>query len=234
MTNLIISQETEPNDFERSVNPSTQKVHASPGTSPNAAFPSVSRRTAAAAKKGETSGSRTGKGKQVTYAFSKPPKNMYVKVHPSDEYSQLGLAVFHDENNGTFHFIQPQLYESNELPERFKNACKIMDVHTAGLADGTFFLWYVFESASPWFKAAQKTIDMASRNYGIVSSIKSRQTYSFESAMEAIPEPKWESLPTFDQLLLGAFESTVSVPDDKVVADFMSGGVAHRKDESEE
>ena len=234
MSTTAVYPTPDTNDFDRPANPTNDKANAKSGNNSESAFPSVSRKTAAAAKKGETSGSRTGKGKQVTYAFSKPPKNMYVKVHPSPGYSKMSLAVFHDENNGTFHFIDPNLYESNELLDRFKNACKIMDVYTTGVADGTFFLWYVFESASPWYKAAQKTVDMARRNYGIVSSIKSRQTYSFEIANDAIPEPKWDALPDFEQLLLGAFDSTVSVADDKVVRDFMSGGVAHREGEDGE
>jgi hypothetical protein len=222
------------NDFEQAPLPANGKATPDATNNRESAFPSVSRKTAAAAKKGETSSSRTGKGKQVTYAFSKPPKSLYVKVHPSPGYSKLGLATFYNETAGTFHFVLPDLYESDELPERFKSACRIMDVHTTAVADGTFILWYLFESVSPWFKAAQKTVDMARRNYGIVSSIKSRQTYSFEVATEAIPEPKWESLPPFEQLLLGAFDSTISVADDKVVADFMSGGVASREDEDEE
>jgi hypothetical protein len=222
------------NDFEQAPLPANGKTKADATNSQESAFPSVSRKTAAAAKKGETSGSRTGKGKQVTYEFSKPPKNLFIKVHPSPGYSKLGLAVYNDENTSKFHFVRPDLYESGELPERFKNACKIMDVYTAGAADGTFFLWFLFESASPWFKAAQKTVDLARRNYGVVSSIKQRQTYSFEVATEAIPEPKWESLPPFEQLLLGAFDSAVAVADDKVVTDFMSGGVANREEEDEE
>ncbi len=234
MSNTAVSPMPDPNDFERPANPTNGKAKAEAANDQESAFPSVSRKTAAAAKKGETSSSRTGKGKQVTYEFSKPPKNLYIKVHPSPGYSKLGLAVYHDENTGKFHFVRPDLYESNELPERFKNACKIMDVHTTAVADGTFILWYLFESASAWFKAAQKTVELARRNYGIVSSIKSRQTYSFEIATEAIPEPKWESLPPFEQLLLGAFDSTISVADDKVVTDFMSGGVANRADEDEE
>ena len=219
------------NDFEQAPLPANGKATSDAANNQESAFPSVSRKTAVAAKKGETSSSRTGKGKQVTYEFSKPPKNLFIKVHPSPGYSKLGLAVYHDENTSKFHFVRPDVYESNELPERFKNACKVMDVYTAGVADGTFFLWFLFESASPWFKAA---VDLARRNYGVVSSIKQRQTYSFEVATEAIPEPKWESLPPFEQLLLGAFDSTVSVADDKVITDFMSGGVANREDEDEE
>jgi hypothetical protein len=234
MSNTAVSPMPDPNDFDRPANPTNGTPKADASNNQESAFPSVSRKTAAAAKKGETSSSRTGKGKQVTYEFSKPPKNLYIKVHPSPGYSKLGLAVFHDENTGKFHFIRPDLYESDQLPERFKNACRIMDAYTTGVADGTFFIWFLFESASAWFKAAQKTVDLARRNYGIVSSIKQRQTYSFEIATEAIPEPKWESLPPFEQLLLGAFDSTVSVPDDKVVTDFMSGGVANHTDEDEE
>jgi len=234
MSTIAVHPQPDVNDFERPANPTNGKAHTSAASNQESAFPSVSRKTAAAAKKGDTSGSKTGKGKQVTYAFAKPPKNMFVKAHPSPSYNKLGLAVYYDENNGTFHFIHPDVYESDELPDRFRNACKIMDVYTTGVADGTFFLWYIFESASPWYKAAQKTVDMARRNYGIVSSIKSRQTYSFEIATDAIPEPKWESLPPFEQLLLGAFDSTVSVADDKVVRDFMSGGVAHREEEDGE
>jgi hypothetical protein len=35
-------------------------------------------------------------------------------------------------------------------------------------------------------------------------------------------------------LLLGAFDTIVSVADDKVVIDFLSGGVASRNDKGEE
>jgi hypothetical protein len=69
------------------------KAHAKAANNQESAFPSVSRKTAAAAKKGETSGSRTGKGKQVSLAFSKPPKNMFAKVHPSPGYSQMSLLA---------------------------------------------------------------------------------------------------------------------------------------------
>jgi len=197
-------------------------------------FAGVSRKTAEAAKKGQMSNSRTGKAKQISYEFQKPPKGIYVKVHPSPSYHTYNLPVFVNENEGSYHYIDPELYESGQLPERFQNACKIMDIHTAGLADGTFILWFIFVSASKWRKAAVKAVQSAERDYVIVSSIKARQTYSIEIADEPIPEPKWQSLPAFDQMLMDAFDSTVNVPDDKVVLDYMSGGVAAREDIEEE
>jgi len=189
-------------------------------------FSPLSSKAAQAAKKGNTSNSRTGRAKQVTYEFAKPPKGIYVTVHPSPSYHVYNLPVFVNENEGTFHYISPELYESGSLTTRFHGACKVMDVHTAALADGTYILWYVFVSASKWRKAAVKAVDAARRAWVIVTSIKARQTYAIEAAVEAIPEPKWESLPGFQQMLLDAFDSSVTVADDKVVNDYMSGGVA--------
>jgi len=193
-------------------------------------FSSLSYKAAQAAKKGNTSASRTGRAKQVSYEFAKPPKGIYVTVHPSTAYHAYNLPVFVNENEGTFHYIYPELYESGSLPMRFQNACKVMDVHSAALADGTFILWYVFVSASKWRKAAVKAVDAARREWVIVTSVKARQTYAIEPADEVIPTPKWESLPDFQQMLLGAFDSSVTVADDKVVNDYMSGGVAANED----
>lgn len=197
-------------------------------------FAPVSAKIAEAAKKGETSGSRTGKGKQVTYEFSKPPKNVYVKVHPNPDYHRYGLATYRNEVTGSMHFVTPDLFTSDELPERFKAACKIINCFTSAAADGTFFLWWVAVSSTVWYKAAMKTVEMARNGYGIVSTIRARNTYSFEAATEVIPEPKWSSIPPFEQLLQQAFDSIVSVADDKVVRDFMSGGISNRPDEDAE
>jgi hypothetical protein len=100
----------------------------------------------------------------------------------------------------------PSLFEAQE---RFRNACKLMDIHTAGCADSTFFLWYAFVSTSKWRKAVVKAIDRAKCEYVIVTAIKARQTYGVEPADQPIPEPKWTSLPVFDQMLMDAFDSSI-------------------------
>jgi hypothetical protein len=202
-------------------------------TPPKTMFAPASRKAAQAAKKGTTSTSRTGKAKQVTHEFGKPPKGIYVKAHPSSGYHTFNLPVFVNENEGTFHYVNPELFESGKLPERFQNVCKLMDIHSAGLADGTFILWYVFVSSSRWRKAAIKAVEAAQTEFVIISSIKARQTYSIEPADQPIPEPKWGSLPTFEQMLMNAFDSTINVADDKVVLDYMRGGVAAREDEED-
>lgn len=193
-------------------------------------FSPLSTKASQAAKKGNTSNSRTGRAKQVTYEFAKPPKGIYVTVHPSPAYHVYNLPVFVNENEGTFHYVNPDLYESGNLPMRFQAACKVMDVHTAALADGTFILWYVNVSTSKWRKAAVKSVDAARRAWVIITSIKARQTYAIEPAEDVIPAPKWDSLPAFEQMLLNAFDSSVNVADDKVINDYMSGGVAAAED----
>jgi hypothetical protein len=209
-------------------------ANATKNTPSKTMFAPASHRAAEAAKKGTTSTSRTGKAKQVSYEFGKPPKGIYVKVHPSPAYHTFNLPVFVNENAGTFHYINPELFESGELPERFRNVCKLMDIRTAGCADGTFFLWYVFVSSSKWRKAANKAVDEAKRGYVIVSCVKARQTYNVEMADQPIAEPKWQSLPSFEQMLMDAFDSNINVADDKAVLDYMSGGVAAREDEDVE
>jgi hypothetical protein len=218
-----------PNIPFESVPPNHIAVTATNADNPGTSTPMFSPLTvsaAQAAKKGKTSNSRSGRAKQVTYEFAKPPKGIYVTTHPSPTYHMYNLPVFENEDAKTFHYINPELFLSGNLPERFQASCKVMDIHTAALADGTFILWYVFVSNSKWRKGAVKAVEAAGRAWVIVTSIMARQTYAIEAAEEPIPNPKWETLPPFQQMLLNAFDSLVNAVDDKVVLDFMSGGVA--------
>jgi hypothetical protein len=222
-------------DFENpSHPPNGQATQAEvKGAQPKPLFSGVSAKASAKAKKGNLSSSRTGQAKQATFAFGKPRKGVFVKVHNSPAYSMANVPVFQNEITGTFHFITPDLYESGELPDRFLRAVKTVDIFTAGAADGSFFLWWVPVSASQWRKGALKAVEAAKQRYCIVEAFKQAQTYSIEMATEPIPDPAWEKLPTFEQMLLDAFDSTISVADDKVVRDYMSGGVANRKDDED-
>ena len=100
------------------------------------------------AKKGGVNKSRTGKARQVTIEFGKPPKHLYVKVHPSPTYRQYGVPVFFDKDRDTAHYVPAEMYEGDVLPERFKRACTITNVFTAALADGSFILWTINQSAT--------------------------------------------------------------------------------------
>jgi len=192
--------------------------------SPKTKFASVSADTARKAKKGGVSKSRTGKTRQATVEFSKPPKHLYVKAHPSAAYRQYGVPVFIDKDRDTTHYVPVELYEGDTLPERFKRACTITNIFTAALADGTFILWTVNQSATKWYKAAMRAVEAASREFVLVEAMKARSTYMIEPSDGTIPEPKWDVLPPFEGLLEGAFDSTIIGANDEVVSRYMSGG----------
>jgi hypothetical protein len=187
-------------------------------------FASVSADTARKAKKGGVSKSRTGKTRQATIEFGKPPKHLYVKVHPSPAYRQYGVPVFVDKDRDTTHYVPVDLYEGDALPERFKRACTITNIFTAALADGTFILWTVNQSATKWYKAAMRAVEAATREFVLVEALKARSTYLIEPSDGTVPEPKWDVLPSFETLLDGAFDSTIIGANDEVVSRYMSGG----------
>jgi hypothetical protein len=207
--------------------------HATTATAPKAhkKFRSVSADTARAAKKGDTAKSRTGKSRQASVEFGKPPKHIWVKVYANSTYRQFNVPVFIDKDRDTVHYVAPEVYEGDELPERFKRACTLMDIYTAGLADGSFFLWTINVSGSKWRKAAVRAVQGALDGYVLVEAYKPRSTYMITTCEEDIPEPKWETLPPFEGLLEQAFDTTITSANDEVVNRYMSGGFWEETDE---
>jgi len=204
------------------------KAHTTPAqaepTFKKSKFASVSAETARKAKKGGVSKSKTGKVRQATIEFSKPPKHLYVKVHPSPSYRQYGVPVFINKDLDTMHYIDPELYEGDTLPERFKRACTVTNIFTAALADGTFILWTVNQSATKWYKAALRAVEAATKEFVLVEALKARSTYLIEPSDGTVPEPRWDSLPAFEALLEGAFDSVITQANDETVNRYMSGG----------
>jgi hypothetical protein len=192
---------------------------------------SVSSTVAQKAKKGETASTGTSKGRQATIDLGKPPKNVFVTVHPDRAYRQANVPVYYDEANEKYHLINPELYESGNLPDRFQRACRIMDVYTAALADGSFLLWQIYQSASKWCNAAQKAVQAAMNGWVLVEALKSRSTYLITPAEFAIPAPKWDKLPEFDVMLMDAFASTIYRADDEVINKYLSGGYNEEAEE---
>jgi hypothetical protein len=122
------------------------------------------------------------------------------------------------------HYIDPELYEGDTLPERFKRACTVTNIFTAALADGTFILWTVNQSATKWYKAALRAVEAATKEFVLVEAIKARSTYMIEPSDGTVPEPRWDSLPAFEALLENAFDSIITQANDETVNRYMSGG----------
>jgi hypothetical protein len=222
-----------PNGRDTSVQLDTQTpIPTSKATTPQFnKFRGVSAKTAAAAKKGGQSSSQTGRARQTNVELEKPKSGMFVRVHPSSNYRICNLPTYYDERTKFFYFIQPDLYESDDLPARFKRACKLIDVFAAAYADGTFFLWYVNVSTSQWRKSAIRVIQHAQEKWITVYSDQVHNQYRTEEADVVIPDPKWEKLGPFEKALEGAFEGTIFMADDEVINKFMSGGYDEEAEE---
>jgi hypothetical protein len=67
-------------------------------------------------------------------------------------------------------------------------------------------------------------MEAATHEFVLVEAVKARSTYMIEPSDGTVPEPKWETLPTFEALLEGAFDSAIIGANDEVVARYMSGG----------
>ena len=221
-----------------SATPSNGKANGHATTAiPNRAaskFKSVSAETAKKAKKGTTSSSRTGKSRQATVEFGKPPKHIWVRVDPRPNYRQMNVPVFIDRDRDQTYYVSPEFYESDAIPERFKRACTLIDIYTAGLADASFLLWTVGVSASKWRKGAVAAINEAMDGYVLVEAYKPRSTYLITQCEEDIPAPKFETLGSFESLLEQAFDGTIDAANDEAVARYLSGGYWEEPEERDE
>ena len=79
-------------------------------------FKSVSAETAKKAKKGTTSSSRTGKSRQATVEFGKPPKHIWVRVDTRPNYRQMNVPVYIDKDRDQTYYVSPEFYESDAIP----------------------------------------------------------------------------------------------------------------------
>ncbi|MGB7437443.1 MAG: hypothetical protein WBR26_22875 [Candidatus Acidiferrum sp.] len=201
---------------------------------PASKFKSVSAETAKKAKKGTTSSSRTGKSRQATVEFGKPPKHIWVRVDTRPNYRQMNVPVYIDKDRDQTYYVSPEFYESDAIPERFKRACVLIDIYTAGLADGSFLLWTVGVSASKWRKGAVAAVMAAMEGYVLVEAFKPRSTYLITTCEEDIPAPKFETLGSFESLLEQAFDGVITAAHDEAVARYLSGGYWEELDEQQD
>jgi hypothetical protein len=235
---LAESAPLNPEERVPSAAPSNGKANGHPTTAtPKRAaskFKSVSAETAKKAKKGTTSSSRTGKSRQATVEFGKPPKHIWVRVDPRPNYRQMNVPVFIDRDRDQTYYVSPEFYESDAIPERFKRACTLIDIYTAGLADASFLLWTVGVSASKWRKGAVAAINEAMDGYVLVEAYKPRSTYLITQCEEDIPAPKFETLGSFESLLDQAFDGTIDSAHNEAVARYLSGGYWEEPEEQDE
>lgn len=155
---------------------------------------------AKAAKKGFSA--PVGKRTQATFPLLKPPKNKFVRVHPSPEYRMSGVLTLTDTDTGQIKYVSPDL----ELPEFIESQTRVTDLYAAQMSDGSFFIWPLHRSETTWFKGAKQAVSMATKKWVAIVARRSANTYDLIEPEDIIPEPDWSVLPPFAEMVESAFE----------------------------
>jgi hypothetical protein len=143
-----------------------------------------------------------GKRIQATYPLQKPPKNKFVRVHPSPEYRMNGVLTLTDLDTGEIYYVSPDL----DLPEFIASQTRVTDLYAAQMSDGSMFIWPLHRSETSWYRAAKAAIRVAVSKWVAVVARRAANTYDLVEPEDSIPEPEWSSLPSFAEMLESAFE----------------------------
>jgi len=151
-----------------------------------------------------------GKRAQATYPLQKPPKNKFVRVHPSPEYRMSGVLTLTDTDTNEIKYVSPDL----ELPEFIESQTRVTDLYAAQMSDGSFIIWPLHRSETTWFKAAKRAIKVATERWIAVVARRAANTYDLIEPEDTIPEPDWSALPPFGEMVESAFEDhMITYPD---------------------
>ena len=143
-----------------------------------------------------------GKRVQATYPLQKPPKNKFVRVHPSSEYRLNGVLTLTDLDTSEIYYVSPDL----SLPAFIESQTRVTDLFAAQMSDGSMFIWPLHRSETSWYRAAKAAIRVAVSKWVAVVARRAANTYDLVEPEDSIPEPEWSSLPPFGELLESAFE----------------------------
>jgi len=146
-----------------------------------------------------------GKRVQATYPLQKPPKNKFVRVHPSPEYRMNGVLTLTDLDTSEIYYVSPDL----DLPEFISSQTRVTDLFGAQMSDGSMFIWPLHRSETSWYRAAKAAIRIAVSKWVAVVARRAANTYDLVEPEDSIPEPEWSSLPPFAEMLESAFEDHI-------------------------
>lgn len=144
-----------------------------------------------------------GRRVQTMYPVGRP-KGKFLRVHPDKTYRQSGVLTYKDpDNTEDVYYVSPEL----EIPDEYGVSLSVTDLYAGVSHDGTYFIWNVNRSDTPWFRSAQKAVTACMGHWFKVVGRKGPNIYDLYEPADSIPQPDWSGLPPFDDMLLSAFES---------------------------
>lgn len=183
-----------------------------------------------AAKKNPPAASK-GPKEQLTFSLMKPSAKKFSRVHPSEEYSMVGVPVLEDpDNNGKWYFVMPDVEEN--LPEFVAEGMKLIDIYAAIDHTGSMFVWYVKQSDTDWYPAATKAVKKARKKWVAVRAQMGANTYIAQTPVSPLAEPDWTSFPSWNEMLESALAGRLVLgPSDAIVRKLAGENVSDEEDD---
>jgi hypothetical protein len=133
----------------------------------------------------------------------KPNKQVFVRVHPSQDYSMQAAVLDLKDDNETY-LVAPTLWAAIQSEIVYKT------IYTAIDRQGTIFLWPV-KLPPPdgrldhWNLSAMEAVSHAKKSWIRVVPQRTAGCYEVMQAQQGIPEPEWPDL-SFDEIMKIAFK----------------------------
>lgn len=144
-----------------------------------------------------------GRRVQTMYPVARP-KGKFLRVHPDRTYRQHGVLTYKDpDNSDDVYYVSPDL----EIPDEYGVSLSVTDLYAGVTHDGTYFIWNVNRSDTTWFRSAQKAVTACVSGWYKIVGRKGPNIYDLYPPADPIPEPDWSVLPSFEEMLLSAFDS---------------------------
>lgn len=141
-----------------------------------------------------------GRRVQTMYPIQRPGSK-FVQFHPDKSYRQSGVLTYKDPDTDEVYYVSPDL----EIPDGVR--LSVTNLYAGVTHDGTYFIWNVNRSDTPWYRSALKAVSACTGEWHKVVGRKGPNIYDLYVPAESIPQPDWSGLPPFEEMLLSAFDS---------------------------
>jgi hypothetical protein len=146
-----------------------------------------------------------GERQQTVYPLVGLGKNKqrYTRVNGDSAYHLMGIKTIEDKLEGKLYYLDPDL----ELPELIERNARITNLYAGQLSDGTYVVLYSHVSGTKWYQSALTVIRQCIDGWYAIIANKRASGYDLikPPAGERIPEPKWQELPPFIEMIENAF-----------------------------
>jgi hypothetical protein len=198
----------------------------------NSKIKTMSKAAQHAAKAKHGNEAAPGERQQTIYPLVGLGKNKqrYTRVNGDTSYHLMGVKTIEDKVEGKLYYLDPDL----ELPELVERNSRITNLYAGQLSDGTYVVLYSHVSGTKWYQSALAVISGCIDGWYAIIANKRASGYDLikPPAGERIPEPKWQELPAFIEMIENAFAdamvTSASHPALRTLA-----GFAERQDDNE-